>query len=292
MGRLFRRAIRDLHDNRFLSTATITTIALAVLTVGTFGLVFFNAEALLNTWKSGMRLMIYLQADTNENARLKTRHHLESLKAVKKIRFIPKEEALRMLTEQLKRQVSLLEGLNRNPLPDAFEVSLDPNALSPKDVEAVAAKIETLSTVASVEYGEEWFQRFTGIFNLLKMGGYVLGSVLTFAAVLIVANTIRIVLYTRKEEIDIMRLVGANDGFIKWPFYLQGIIQGALGSLMGLALLYIGFRFVSSQIQLGFTAGLFSLRFLSIHFLYGIFMTGMVAGWAGSFISLNHFLKD
>lgn len=288
---LMKRAIRDLVDNRFLSAATILTIALAALTVGTFSLVFFNAESLLNSFKDGIRLMVYLKIDVDKKAHLTTEYQLKTLAGIDTVRFISKAEGLQILTAQLKRQTSLLKGLNKNPLPDAFEVSLVSKNFQQEAIEAIAKQIESLPHVDSVEYGQEWFQRFAGLFNLFKMGGYVLGGVLTLAAVLIVANTIRIVLYTRKDEIDIMCLVGATDGFIKNPFYLQGIIQGALGSFLGLVVLYLGYLTISSQIHLGFAAGRISLRFLSLHLLCGISITGMVVGWAGSLISLNQFLK-
>lgn len=291
MGRLFRRAIRDLLDNRFLNAATIITIALTVLTVGTFGLVFFNTESLLNSWKRGIRLMAYLAPETTKDVRLSTQYQLKSLAGINAVRFISKEKGLTLLKRQLKRQASLLEGLDKNPLPDAFEISLDSKGLNQDKVESIAAKIEALPFVASVEYGQEWFRRITRLFNLFKMGGCILGGILTLAAVLIVANTIRIALFTRKDEIDIMRLVGANDGFIKGPFYLQGVMQGILGSSIGLALLYTGFLSIHSHIQFGFAAGAFSLHFLSMRLLCGIFFSGMVVGWIGSFISLNQFLK-
>lgn len=291
MARLFRRAIKDLLANRFLSTATIITIALAVLAVGTFGLLFLNAETFLNSWEKGVRLMVYLKADISKDQRLSTQYSLKALASVTHVRFISRDEGLAILRGQLKRQASLLDGLTANPLPDAFEVTLAAPELNQASVDSVVAQIETLPAVASVEYGQEWFQRFNALFNLFKMAGYVLGGVLATAAVLIVANTIRIVLYTRKEEIDIMRLVGATDSFIKAPFYLQGVIQGALGSMIGLAALYIGYLSISSQIQSGFTAGLLSLNFLSFHFLWSIPLSGMVVGWTGSFIALNQFLR-
>ncbi len=290
MPRLWIRAIKDLWDNRFLSAATITTIALAVLTVGTFGLIFFNAEAVMNSWKLGIRMMVYLNA-AEPNAHRSVERFLNSLAGVERIQYIPKDEALKILRKQLNRQKSILDGLSNNPLPDAFEVRFAPDKFQQEDVESIAVQIEKQPEVASVEYGKEWFHRVSVFFNLFKMGGYVLGGVLALATILIVANTIRIVLYTRKDEIDIMRLVGATDTFIKSPYYLQGIIQGAMGSLIGIASLYIGYLSISTQIKTGFTAGAIDLRFLSNHFIGGISITCMVVGWAGSIISLKQFLK-
>ncbi len=291
MPRLWIRAIKDLWDNRFLSIATITTIALAVLTVGTFSLIFFNAEAVLDSWKLGIRMMVYLNTDADSETRISVERYLSTLAGMESVHYISKEDALKILKNQLNRQKSILDGLSGNPLPDAFEVRFAPEKFHQGNVESIAAQIEAQPEVASVEYGKEWFQRVSVFFNLFKLGGYVLGGVLALATILIVANTTRISLYTRKDEIDIMRLVGATDTFIKSPYHLQGIIQGAVGSLIGMAFLYLGYISLSAHIQTGFIAGIIDLRFLSNHFICGISIASMVVGWAGSIISLKQFLK-
>ena len=111
------------------------------------------------------------------------------------------------------------------------------------------------------------------------------------AAVFFVANTIRLVLYSRREEVEIMRLVGAEDRFIKTPFYIEGILQGAFGGIAGLTACLVIFLMVSSNVKPALTAGLFEIRFLPPKMVLAMVMTSMLVGWLGCFLSLKQFLK-
>jgi cell division transport system permease protein len=287
----YKRAFRDILKNRFLSMVTIITIALSVLIVGAFGLFFLNAGDMMNTWKHGIRIMVYLKPALSEAQHLDIKYRLKSVAGVRDARFIPKAEALVLLKSQMKRQISLLENLRDNPLPDAFEVTLIPSAQEDAAIEILAEQIEALPSVESVEYGQRWVKRFINLFNLFKLVGYALGGLFFLAAVLIVANTIRLVLYSRREEIEIMRLVGATDTFIKLPFYLEALIQGAFGSVLGLLGLLACYISISSQFQQGFAAELIKLRFYGLDITLAIIILGMLVGWLGCMLSLKQFLK-
>ena len=286
-----RRAIKDILENRFLNAVTIITIALSVLIVSAFGLFFLNLQDMFNSWKSGVRIMVYLRPGTSETERLDTRYQLQSISGIQQIRFIGKADALRLMKARMPRQASLLDNLRENPLPDAFEITLVGEANTPQKVEFLAQRIEGLATVSEVEYGQQWIERFSTFFDLFKLAGYGVGGMFFMATVFIAANTIRLVLYSRRDEIGIMRLVGATDGFIKIPYYLEGLMQGLLGSLFGLGGLYGAFSAIDSQFQQALSAEMVTIRFFSLDVCAAIIVCGMLTGLIGSFFSLKQFMN-
>lgn len=287
----YKRAIKDILDNRFLNGVTVITIALSIIIASAFVLVFKNANDLVNSWKKGIRIMAYLVPGSTQATRLNVKYKINSISGVEDAVFISKEEALSQLKGQMKRQSSLLDSLKENPLPDAFEIRMNPSMHSEKAVELLATHLESLPEIEEVEYGQLWFKRFSNFINLFRLTGYALGILFFMAAVFIVANTVRIVLYSRRDEIEIMRLVGAADGFIKAPFYIEGIILGALGGVIGLAVLYLIYSLISSNVDYSLSAGQFHVQFISLIVILEIIFGSMAVGWLGCYLSLKQFLK-
>jgi len=287
-----RRAIKDILENRFLNVVTIITIALSVLIVSAFGLFFLNAQDMFNAWKKGVRIMVYLAPGTSEAQRLDTRYRLQTIAGIQSISFISKADALELMKARMQRQTSLLDNMRENPLPDAFEVTLVTESNSPEKIEFLAQRIEGLPSVSEVEYGQQWIDRFANFFNLFKLVGYGMGAMFFMATIFIAANTIRLVLYSRREEIHIMRLVGATDNFIKFPFYLEGLIQGLFGGLIGLGMLFSAFSAIGSQFEQTLSAEMVAIRFFSIGTCAAILGGGMITGLLGCFFSLKQFVKE
>jgi len=286
-----KRAIKDILDHRFLSVTTIITIAVSVLIAGAVALFLMNANDIMNTWKKGIRVMVYLKPDIPEIKIGELERRIQGMDGVRDVQFISKSEALQRLKNQMKQQPSLLENLKENPLPDAFEIRLGESFQNRNRVEALAERLSSLVQVEDVEYGQIWLGRFMSIINLFRLTGYAMGGLFFLAAVFIVANTIRLVLYSRREEVEIMRLVGATDGFIKAPFFIEGLIQGALGGMIGLVVLFVIFQLVSLNVEQGLTAGMFTIRFLSPGASCGILVCSMFVGWLGCYLSLKQFLR-
>ena len=291
MNIFVKRAIQDIRQNRFLNAVTIITIALSILIVSAFALFFINTHDLMNAWKRGLRIMAYLKPNTLQTEIPELKNKIQTMFGVSDIRFISKKQALDQLKTQMKRQSSLLENLRENPLPDAFEIRMVASSQSWEKVEALSSKIQSLPQVDEVEYGQRWLERFTNIFDLFRLAGYALGGLFFMAAVFFVANTIRLVLYSRREEVEIMRLVGAADSFIKTPFYIEGIIQGALGGIIGLAALFVTFLLISSNVEQDFATGFFQIRFLPPSIFIAIIISSMLVGWLGCYLSLKQYLK-
>ncbi len=288
----FKRALDDIFKNRFLNLVTIITISLSILIASAFILFFVNTSDIINSWKKGLRIMAYLKPGLDNEGLNKLKLRILAMDNVDSFNFIPKQEALARLQEQMKHQSSLFKNLTRNPLPDSIEIRMTAATESWQKIDALAAKLEILPQIEEVEYGQRWVGRFAQIISLFRLAGYAMGALFFMATIFIVANTIRLVIYSRREEVEIMRLVGATDNFIKIPFYFEGIIQGALGAVIGLAMLYIAFMFVSANVDKGFFPGLFHFHFLSPTILLTILIVSMLVGWLGCFISLKQFLKQ
>jgi cell division transport system permease protein len=287
----YKRALRDIRDHKFLNTVTIITIAISILIVSAFALFFVNANEIINSWKKGIKIMVYLKPDTPETKLSELIRKIQHMEGIRNVRFISKNEAFQELKKQMRRQSSLFENLKENPLPDAFEILLKSSFQNQEKVEMLATSIESLPQVDEVEYGQRWLGQFTNFFNLFRLTGYAMGSLFFMATLLIVANTIRLVLYSRRDEVEIMRLVGATDSFIKAPLYIQALIQGAFGGIIGLAVLFISFLLISSRMGQGISPGLFTIRFLSPGALCGIILVSIFVGWIGCYLSLKQFLK-
>ncbi len=285
------RAIQDILKNLFLNSVTIITIALSILITSAFVLFFVNASEIMNTWKKEIRMMVYLKPDVGSGAIADLQLKIIGMYGVREARYIPREEAMNQLKEQLKEQAFLFAGLEENPLPNAFEILVDASTDNEKEMHRLAEIIEGLPPVETVEFGRQWFKRFTNIFNLFRLAGYAMGGLFFMAAIFIVGNTIRLMLYSRREEVEIMRLVGATDGFIKAPFYIEGLIQGALGGISGIGLLFLIYMLISAKVRQGVAGGLFTIHFLSVTQVLAIILGSTLIGLIGCFFSLKQYFR-
>ena len=288
---LFKRAIEDIFKNRFQNLITIITISLSILIVSAFVLFFINTNEFMNIWKKGIRVMAYLKADVIPSEVSSLKHRIQSMDGVQSVQFVSKQDALSKLSAQMKRQASIFENLSQNPLPDAFEIWMQTPQNNWEHIESTAIALEAIDQIEEVEYGQAWLGRFSNIINLFRLVGYTLGSIFFMATVFIVANTIRLVIYSRSDEVEIMRLVGAADHFIKIPFYIQGIVQGALGGFLGLGVLFIAFQLLNTSVQTQYFSEFFQMRFLPPMMLAAIVGASMLMGWLGCYLSLKQYLK-
>ena len=288
----FKRAIEDILANRFLNAVTIATISLAILIVSFGVLLVVNTGDVLAAWKRGARIMAYIKPDAAAGTALSLKRAIESVDGVATARFIPRDEALSHLKAQMPRQASLFDHLAENPLPDAFEIRLLPTDEGWERIERIAAGIGAFADVDDVEYGQQWVATVRGIVDLLRLAGVMTAGLFLLASVAIVANTIRLVIYSRQQEVEIMRLVGASEGFIKAPFYIEALIQGLAGAAIGLAMLFAVFSLLAASAEQSAVARLFEIRFLSADMIAAIVAASMIVGWLGCHVSLRQSLRS
>ena len=291
MMRFLGKALTDIRSNRFLNIITIMTIALSILLVSVFMLFFENAGRVLSAWNHGGRAMVYLSSSFTPAMLPNVKEQLMSMGGIEKMVFIPKTQAMERLKKEMGSKTQFLSTLQENPLPDAIEITMTARS-SFEQIQKTAARIETLDIIDAVEYGQGWLGRFLKLFNLFKMTGYAMSGLFLMIALFITANTVRLAFYARQTEVEIMRLVGATDGFIKTPFYVEGLLQGFIGGILGMIILLAGYLTLSSGIYRNLGAYVYlDIHFLSWQAMAIILFSSTFLGWFGCFISLKQILK-
>lgn len=286
-----KKALADIRSNRFLNLVTMITISLSILVVSVFLLFFENASRVIESWNQGGRVMIYLNKDFRPDSLPGLKAKINALGEVDEMVYISKTQALDKLKKNMPSQTTFLKTLKENPLPDALEIRMK-SYDSFEEVQKFAQSIKAIEIVDDVEYGQGWLGRFLKIFNLFKMTGYAMCSLFFLIALFITANTVRLAFYSRKLEVEIMHLVGATETFIKTPFYVEGLLQGFFGGVMGLVILLITYLMISSGMTQSLASYLyFDIRFLSVKMMVLIVAGSTFLGWFGCYLSLKQLLK-
>jgi cell division transport system permease protein len=235
--------------------------------------------------------MVYFRDDFTPRMLPGVKEQLSALGGIEKMTFISKQEALERMQKDMAAKTAFFSTLKKNPLPHAMEITMA-SFSSFDQVNALARRIESLDAVDSVEYGQGWLGRFLKLFNLFKMTGYAMCSLFLLIALFITANTVRLAFYSRRTEIEIMRLVGATEGFIKTPFYVEGLLQGFLGGALGILILLAGYYTLLSGITQNLGSYVYlDIRFLSFPAMGIILFASTFLGWFGCYLSLKQILR-
>lgn len=273
--------------------ASIVSIAVAFVIIGIFILLIQHFNALVTEWKEQLQVSVFLDDRITPLQLEMLKRRIENEAAVKTSTFTTKEEALVNFRRELKGQVSLLEGLGDNPLPASFQFKIHDGYQSPEALKGLSAFLSRLEGVEDVQYGQEWVERIARVARLIRTLGVIIGSVLTLGSAMIVSNTIRLAVYARAQEIEIMRLVGATKAYIRAPFLVEGMLQGSLGAGLALGVLFAAYRFVAPTFTVA--SPLFSTAvgqgFLESSMMAGLVGGGAVIGALGSSLAVGRFLK-
>ncbi|MGI6574667.1 MAG: permease-like cell division protein FtsX [bacterium] len=229
-----REALLSLRRNSLMSLASISTVALSFLILGLFVLLVANMNFFTETLESQVEIAAYLapELEPEDIEELKTQINL--IPGVKENIFVSKDEALNRLREQFGGRQDLLDSVaEMNPLRHSFEIKSE----TPEQVELIAEEVAQLSGIAEVKYQREMVERLFALTRSIRIAGLVIVVLLLFATVFLISNTIRLTVFARRREIGIMKLVGATDWFIRWPFIMEGALLGLLGTLICIVLL-------------------------------------------------------
>ncbi len=291
MTHFVKKALVDIRSNRFLNFITIITISLSILIVSVFLLFFENTSRMIEAWNQGGRVMIYLKKEFTVTMLPELKAKINTIGETDSIIYISKSQALDKLKREMLSQSAFLKTLKNNPLPDALEIRIK-SSNSFEKIQQFAQSIKAIEMVESVEYGQRWLGRFLKVFNLFKITGYAMCSLFFLIALFITSNTVRLAFYSRQLEVEIIRLVGATETFIKAPFYVEGILQGFFGGVIGLSALLIAYLAVSPGIAQNLASYIyFDIRFLSLPMVVLIIFGSTFLGWLGCYLSLKQILK-
>jgi cell division transport system permease protein len=246
-----RTAIRGIASSPVTSGISVVTIGVTLVLVGAFALLLRNMEELLDKFGDDLRVTAYLDPDVSGDVLSALEARVREIPGVEAVEAVSQQEALERFRTSVGSGSALLEGLEINPLPASLEITLSADRRSAEGMQAVASAIEGLAGVDSLSSGRDWVEGYLRAVSLVRSVGVGLGIILALATLLIVANTIRLGVYARRDELEILSLVGASRSFVQTPFLLEGVLQGAVGGAIALGLLYALFHLVLPGFEFG-----------------------------------------
>jgi cell division transport system permease protein len=280
-------ALTSLWRSRLITGLSVITIAVSLFVLGAFLSLASNLADVVARWSDKVQVTFYLEDQLPEAPRESLTAALRADPAVESVAYISREEALRRFRALFREMRSLPEDLGENPFPAALEVTLKPARNAAVDAQRLVDAFRKAPGVEDVEYDLLWIQRLTTAVRLVRGAGAFLGAILVLAAVFTISNVMRLTMYARQDELDIMRLVGAAPAYVKGPFVLEGMIQGGLGGVLALGLLWGIFHALSRDLLatsdlLGRTAIVLPPAMAAL-----IVVGGTLVGLAGSLVSLG-----
>jgi len=290
MGRVwsyaFDEAMRSLWRGRQSGMLSTATIALALFVLGAFLVVTANLDRLGAEWSSAAEMSVYMKDDASQADRDAVEATLTPGGVVAGREFVSKGDALRRFKQTFGELAGTADALGTNPIPASYEVRLKTPS-QPAEVEPLVARLREVPGVADVRYDRQWLDRLQSAIGIVRTVGLGLGLLLTVAAALTVANVVRLALYARRDEIEIMQLVGAPRAYIRGPFVMEGVLQGGIGALIALTALAVVFFVMRARYQPAFASvvNLSTVRFLSVELCVLMVAGGMAVGCLGGFVS-------
>ena len=288
----FGRAFRNIRDNRFLTLVTVTVITVSMLLFSSFLLIYYNIQNAISTWGHDVQVSCYLNDSVSEAEAEVIREEIQALDEVASVDYVSRDQALEMFSESLRGVSGILDDLGSNPLPASLEIKLKDRFQGTEEVASFVRRIER-PEFEDIDWSQEWVEKFHAFIRLLRGSGIVLGALLASASVFIISQTLRLGFFARRDEFEILELVGASPMFIRVPFVIEGFIQGFTGAVAAELLLYLLWRAIGGEVNktLQSSVGALSLRFLPGSYLAMIIVAGMTLGLLGSLASIRKVVK-
>ncbi|AUA19550.1 cell division protein FtsX [Streptococcus suis] len=302
--RHFIESLKSLKRNGWMTIAAISSVAITLTLVGLFASVILNTAKLASDLEQNVRINVYLRANSTDQAETivneggetvanpdyqKVYNQITALENVQSVTYSSKDEQLQKLTATLGDTWNLFQG-DANPLYDAYII----DTTEPQYVKTVATEIAKIDGVTEVRDGEVETERIFKLANLVRTWGLAATGLLLFTAVFLISNTIRITIISRSREIQIMRLVGAKNSYIRGPFLWEGAWVGLLGAILPSVLVYSLYKMIYTSVNASLASQDLSLISMNVFvpgMIGALFVIGIIIGSLGSVISMNRYLK-
>jgi cell division transport system permease protein len=283
----FDEAVRSLWRGRESGLLSTLTIALALFVLGGFLLVTANLQRLGAEWSSAAEMSVYLKDEITAEERRAIESLLAPSDLVASHEYVSKADALNRFKQTFTDLSSAVDTLGDNPLPASFEVRLRSTPSAQASVDELGSRLRQKAGVADVRYDRQWLTRVLSAITIIRGVGLGLVTILTIAAALTVANVVRLALYARRDELEIMQLVGAPQAYIRGPFVMEGVLQGGIGAMLALAVLSAAFFALRGRylVPLASAVNLSSIRFLPWELCLLVVVGGMAVGCLGGLVA-------
>lgn len=288
LARHFRESLKSLGRNGWMTFASVSAVTVTLLLVGVFVLIMMNLNKIADDVENDVEMKVFIALETGQEDIDRLEAKIGSMPGVESVDFATKEEELTDLILNFGDDFSLYE--QNNPLFDVFYVK----ASDPQQTEKVAAEVSKLELIEKVEFGAGKIEKLFSVLNTGRNVGLVLILALLFTAMFLISNTIRITIVARRHEIEIMKLVGATNWFVRIPFIIEGMWLGLLGSIIPIGLVAALYYNVTEYAEPRLKNEIFQLLEFS-PFIYQvsalILLMGVFIGIWGSFMSIRKFLR-
>ncbi|MFC3886556.1 permease-like cell division protein FtsX [Bacillus songklensis] len=291
VGRHLREGVKSLGRNGWMTFASVSAVTITLLLVGVFLILMLNLNNFASSVEDDVEIRVHIDLAAKQADKDALRAKLEALPKVSTVQYSSKDEELKSLIKSLGEEGQAFKLFEQqNPLNDVFVVKTK----NPQDTIAVAKQIEKFPYAAKVKYGEKQVQKLFKIVNVSRNIGLALIIGLVFTAMFLISNTIKITIVARRTEIEIMRLVGATNSFIRWPFFLEGLFLGILGSIIPIAVIIGSYSYLFDNVETKLDGSFFELMPtfpLTIQVSILLVIIGACIGMWGSMISMRKFLQ-
>ena len=286
----FREAWASFRRGGRATAFAVIAIALAALVLGSLLLITWNVDQLMTRWTAATEFSVFLRDDATSEQRGAIEAAVDQSGVSDGREYVSKAEALTRFRRQFSDLASLAEDLGDNPFPASLEVRVRPEAERSGQASQLVTQVAMLPGVADVRYDREWMARLADGLTAARRAGFVLVVLMAIAAAVTVAAVVRLGLYARRDEIEIMKLVGSPIAFIRGPFVAEGLLQGGVGAIAALGFLWLGFGVVSSWAGMDLSTLLdgAALQFLPLRGVAMLIGAAMLVGGVGGLAGSRH----